>query len=171
MRTLLTSVALTAAAVPLLAGGAGPASAAPPASRGEGLHVSSLSCSGDTLRVSGVVRGVRDLGPVHVEVLGRSDAGGWASTGRTASFPAAKPGRSSWPVDVAGLPAGTTSLRASVTAAGATVLTPVLATARCAPGTEVPEVPVAALLPLTLAGTAGAVLAVRSRRTAQATAP
>ena len=167
-RHLLTPLALAAAALPLLAG---VAAADPPATRGEGLHLPSLSCSGDTLHLTAVVRGVRDLGPVTVTVLGRKGTGAWNPTGRSATFPAAKPGRSTWPVDLTGLAAGTTSLRASITAAGATVESPVLATATCAPGTEVPEVPVAPLLPLTLAATAGAVLAVRSRRASGSAAP
>lgn len=160
-RHRLTPLALATAALPLLAG---VAAADPPDTRGEGVHVPSLSCSGDTLHLTAVVRGVRDLGPVTVTVLGRTAAGAWSATGRSTTFPAAKPGRSTWPVDVTGLPAGTTSLRASIHAAGATVESPVLATASCAPGTEVPEVPVAPLLPLTLAVTGSAVLAVRSRR-------
>lgn len=168
-RQLLTPLALVTAALPLLAASA--AAAEPPTTRGEGVHVPSLSCSGDTLHLSAVVRGVRDLGPVTITVLGRAGTGAWTATGRSATFPAAKPGRSSWPVDLTGLPAGTTSVRASVTAAGATVQSPVLPTAACAPGTEVPEVPVASLLPLTLAATAGTVLAVRSRRSAGHVAP
>jgi hypothetical protein len=141
-----------------------------PGSRGEGLHQPGLSCSGDTLRVTGVVRGVRDLGPVTVALQARSAQGTWTATGRSTTYPAAKPGRHHWAVNLAGLPSGFTSFRVTLTAAGRTVPTPVVDSTQCAPGTEVPEVPAAPLLPVTLALTAGGLLAVRSRREGRAAA-
>ena len=164
-----TLAVLVSAVLPLLAGSASAADSGPP-SRGQGLHVPGLTCSGDTLHVTGVVRGVRDLGAVTLVLQGRSDAGPWSATGRSATFAAGKPGRNTWALNIAGVPATVTSFRVDVTTDGRTVQTPVIESARCAPGTEVPEVPAAPLVPLTLALTASGLLAVRSRRSARALA-
>lgn len=159
---LLTPALVAAAVVPLLAA---PASATRgPDSRGTGVHVPGLSCSGDTVRVTAVVRGQRDVGPATVTLQAGTD-GVWTATGRSTTSAAAEPGRNTWTLDASGLRPGVTALRAEITAAGASVLTPALPVTSCAPGTEVPEVPVAALLPLTLAVTATGVLAARGRRT------
>ncbi len=161
LRRLLTPVLLAAATVPLLAV---PTSAkAGPDSRDTGVHVARLSCSGDTVRVTAVVRGMRDVGPATV-TLHAGTGGVWTTTGRSTSVAKTKPGHNAWTLDASGLSAGVTSLRAEIRAAGASVLTPAVPVTSCAPGTEVPEVPVAPLVPLTLAATGAGVLAVRSRR-------
>lgn len=49
---------------------------------------------------------------------------------------------------------------------GTAVFSPIIGDTACAPAEVVPEAPVAALVPLTLAATAGAVVVVRRRRTA-----
>ena len=155
---------LAAAAVPLLAA---PASATRgPDSRDTGVQVARLSCTGDTVRVTAVVRGLRDVGPATV-TLHASSFGAWSVTGRSTTTPRTKPGHNTWVLDASGLRAGAVSLRAEVRAAGQSVLTPAVPVTSCAPGTEVPEVPVAPLVPLTLAATAATVLAVRSRRVAR----
>ncbi len=160
LRRLLVPVLLAAAAVLLLAA---PASAGRgPDSRDEGVNVPRLSCTGDTVRVTAVVRGLRDVGPATV-TLQAARGGAWTSTGRSTTTPSTKPGHNTWTLDASGLPAGTTSIRAEVRAAGATALTPAVPVTSCAPGTEVPEVPVAALLPLSLAVTAAGVVALRRR--------
>ena len=164
-RRLLPTALLVVAAAPLLAG---PAAAAPPANRGEGVNVPRLSCSGDTVQVSGVVRGVRDVGPVVVTLDG-SSGGAWSPTGHSVRRSTVKPGKNTWAVNIAGLPARVTQLRARIDVAGVVTPTPAMPTSRCAPGTEVPEVPAAPLVPLTLVLTAGGVLAVRSRRAARST--
>lgn len=162
-RPVLTCVVLAAAALPLLAA---PASAAKgPPSRDTGVHVPRLSCTGDTVRITAVVRGQRDVGPATVS-LQAARGGVWSDTGRRTVVARTKPGHNTWTLDASGLRAGTTSLRAEITAAGAVVRTPAVPVSSCAPGTEVPEVPVAALLPLSLALTAAGTLAVRSRRDA-----
>jgi hypothetical protein len=162
MRRRLPPTALLVGATVLLL--AAPASAAQgPESRDTGVLGARLSCSGDVVRVSAVVRGQRDVGPATVTLL-VSSGGVWSTTGRTATVPVTKPGRNTWTLDAAGLPADVTALRAQVRAAGATVLTSAVPSASCAPGTEVPEVPVAPLVPLTLAATGAGVLAVRSRQ-------
>ena len=168
LRHLLTPVLLAAAAVPLLAApvaaaGTAAGTGAGPAPRDTGVLVPRLSCTGDTVRVTAVVRGQRDVGPATV-TLQTSTGSVWSATSRSTSVARTKPGHNSWTLDVAGLPAGVTSLRAEVRAAGTSVLTPAVPVGSCAPGTEVPEVPIAPLLPLTLAATATGVLAVRSRR-------
>ena len=162
---LLAAVLLLAAAASLTAA---PAAASGPGSRGEGLHSPSISCAGDTVSVSAIVRGRRDVGPVVLVLWARS-TGGWRSTGRSVTTPVPKTGRNSWTLDASGLPRAVTSLRVDLRGAGATVSTPSLPRTRCAPGTEVQEVPVAALLPLTLVATAGAVLLRHSRRAGSAT--
>ncbi len=162
LRRLRTLVPLVVTAGTLLAAPA--AAAQGPDSRDEGVHVPRISCSGDTVRVTAVVRGRRDLGPATVTVQAATGAL-WSSTGRSTTVAVTRPGRNTWTLDVAGLPAGVTALRAEIRAAGASVLTPGVPASRCAPGTEVPEVPLAPLLPLTLAATATGVLAVRGRRT------
>lgn len=159
LRHALIPVLLAAAAVPLLAA---PVSATQgPAGRDTGVHVPRLSCTGDTVRVTAVVRGQRDVGPATVTL--QAGTGGAWSVVRSTSVAATKPGHNSWTLDASGLQPGAASLRAEIRAAGASVLTPAVPVTSCAPGTEVPEVPVAPLLPLTLAATAGTVLAVRSR--------
>lgn len=159
-RRLLTSVLVAAAAVPLLAA---PASASRgPESRDTGVQVARLTCTGDTVRVTAVVRGQRDVGPATV-TLHASTGGVWSATGRSASSAETKPGHNAWTLDASGLAAGVTGLRAEIRAAGTSVLTSSVPATSCAPGTEVPEVPVASLLPLTLAATAAGVVAVRSR--------
>ena len=161
LHRLLTPVVVLTATVPLLAA---PASATRgPDSRDTGVHVPRLSCSGDTVRVTAVVRGQRDVGPATV-TLQAGEGSVWTATGRSASSAVTKPGHNTWTLDASGLRPGVTGLRAEVRAGGASVLTPAVPVTSCAPGTEVPEVPAAALLPLTLAATAGGVLAVRSRR-------
>jgi hypothetical protein len=161
LRHLLTPVLLAVAAVPLVAA---PATAAQgPAGRDTGVHLPRLACTGDTVQVTAVVRGQRDVGPATV-TLQAASGGVWSTTGRSTSVARTKPGHNSWTLDASGLRAGVTSLRAEIRAAGATVLTPAVPASSCAPGTEVPEVPVPALLPLTLAATATGVLALRSRR-------
>ena len=168
LRHLMTPALLAAAAVPLLAA---PATAAGtpggPASRDTGVLVPRLHCTGDTVTVTAVVRGQRDVGPATV-TLQTSTGGVWSASSRSTSVAATKPGHNSWTIDVAGLRAGVTSLRAEIRAAGTSVLTSAVPVASCAPGTEVPEVPVAPLLPLTLAATGAGVLAVRSRRASSA---
>lgn len=160
LRRLLTPALLAAAAVALLVA---PASAATgPDGRGTGVHLPRLSCAGDTVRVTAVVRGQRDVGPATV-TLHAATGGVWSATGRSTSVAVTGPGRNTWTLDASGLGAQVTELRAEVRAAGTSVLTPAVPVASCAPGTEVPEVPVAALLPLTLAGTAAGVLAGRTR--------
>ncbi len=163
LRRLLTLLLLAAAAVALLAAPVSAAGAPGPAPHDTGVLVPRLSCTGDTVRVTAVVRGQRDVGPATV-TLQTSTAGVWSATGRSTSVARTKPGHNSWTLDAAGLDVGVTHLRAEVLAAGSSVLTPALAVSRCAPGTEVPEVPVAPLLPVTLAATATGVLALRSRR-------
>ena len=163
-RRLLTPVLVAAAAVTLLAA---PASASKgPASRDTGVHVARLSCAGDTVVVTAVVRGQRDVGPATV-TLQAATGSVWTATGRSTATAVTKPGRNTWTLDASGLRPGVTRLRAEIRAAGATVLTPDVPVTSCAPGTEVPEVPVAALLPLTLAATAAGVLAARGRRVAR----
>lgn len=157
----LTAAALAAACALL---SATPAAAEVPDGRGEGVAGAGLSCSGDVVRVTAVVRGLRDVGPMSITLLSRAGSGPWTSTGRRLDLPTTKPGRSTWTLDAAGLPAAVTSLRADLAAAGAVVSTPPIPSASCAPGTEVPEVPAAALVPLTLAATAGAVLVLQGRR-------
>lgn len=142
----------------------GAASAQVPDGRGTGVHNASMSCSGDVVRVTAVVRGVRDVGPVLVDLRGRGGTGAWTSTGRRLELPSTKPGRVTWTLDAAGLSTAVTSLRADITAAGAVVSTEPVPRASCAPGTEVPEVPVAALVPLTLVATAAGVLGLQGRR-------
>ena len=174
LRHLLTTAAVTAVtavtavvALPLLAA---PASATRgPDSRDTGVHVARLACAGDTVRVTAVVRGQRDVGPATVTLQAAGANGVWSSTGRATTVAGTKPGHNSWTLDASGLRAGTTSLRAEIRAAGETVVTSAVPVSSCAPGTEVPEVPVAPLLPLTLAATAAGVLAVRSRTTAAGT--
>lgn len=161
LRRLLTAALVVAAVLLLPAAPAGAARG--PDSRGEGVQVPRLSCAGDTVVVTAVVRGMRDVGPSTV-TLQASAGGVWTATGRTTSSPSTGPGHSTWTLDATGLRAGVTGLRAEIRAAGASVLTPAVPVTSCAPGTEVPEVPVAALLPLTLAATASGVLAVRHRR-------
>jgi hypothetical protein len=165
LRRLLTPVLVAVAAVPLLAAPA--AASKGPDSRDTGVHVPRLSCTGDTLRVTAVVRGQRDLGPATL-TLQAGAGGAWSATGRSTSVPSTKPGHNTWTLDASGLRAGTTSLRVEIRAAGASVLTPAVPVTSCAPGTEVPEVPIAPLLPLTLAVTAAGVLTLRSRRTGTA---
>ena len=160
LRHLLTPALLAAAAVPLLAVPA--AATQGPDSRDEGVLVPRLSCTGDTVRVTAVVRGQRDVGPATV-TLQTGSGGVWSSTGRTVSVEHTKPGHNSWTLDASGLRAGVTSLRAEIRAAGASTVTPAVPVTSCAPGTEVPEVPAPLLLPLTLAVTATGVLAVRRR--------
>lgn len=168
LRRLLTPALVAVAIVPLLAA---PASATRgPDSRDTGVHVARLACAGDTVRVTAVVRGQRDVGPSTVTLQAAGAGGVWSSTGRATTVARTEPGRNSWTLDASGLRAGTTRLRAEIRAAGASVLTPAVPVTSCAPGTEVPEVPVAPLLPLTLAATAAGVLAVRSRRTTSARA-
>ena len=160
LRHRTTPVLLAAAAVPLLAA---PVSATQgPDSRDTGVHVPRLSCTGDTVRVTAVVRGQRDVGPATVTL--QAGTGGAWSVVRSTSVARTGPGRNTWTVDASGLAVGATSLRAEIRAAGQSVLTPAVPVSSCAPGTEVPEVPVAPLRPLTLAVTATGVLAVRSRR-------
>jgi hypothetical protein len=137
-----------------------------PDSRGTGVHGARLACTGDTVRVTAVVRGQRDVGPATV-TLHAGTGGVWTATGRSTSTAVTKPGRNTWTLDASGLRPGVTGLRAEVRAAGASVLTPAVPVTSCAPGTEVPEVPVAALLPVTLAATAAGVLGLRSRRVAR----
>lgn len=158
--------ALTAAVLAVLAAPlpATTAHADVPDSRGTGVHSASMTCSGDVVRVTAVVRGMRDVGPMTITLLGRRGNGPWASTGRRLRLPTTKPGRSTWTMDASGLPPALTNLRADIAAAGAVVSTAPVPTASCAPGTEVPEVPVAALLPLTLVATAGTVLVLQGRR-------
>ena len=164
LHRLLTPVLVAAAAVPLLAA---PASAGRgPDSRGEGVQVPRLSCTGDTVRVTAVVRGLRDVGPATV-TLQAATGSVWAATGRATTTAGTKPGHNTWTLDASGLRPGVTGLRAEIRAAGQSVLTPAVPVTSCAPGTEVPEVPVAPLVPLTLAATAATVLAVRSRRVAR----
>jgi hypothetical protein len=164
---MLVPALVAAAAVPLLAA---PASAnRGPDSRDEGVQVARLSCAGDTVRVTAVVRGLRDVGPATV-TLHAASGGAWAVTGSSTTTARTKPGHNTWVLDASGLDAGAVSLRAEVRAAGQSVLTQVIPVSSCAPGTEVPEVPVAPLVPLTLAATAAAVLAVRNRTAQRPTA-
>ena len=167
LRRLLTPVLVAVAAVPLLAV---PASATRgPDSRDTGVHVPRISCTGDTVRVTAVVRGLRDVGPATV-TLHAGTRTAWSATDRRTTSPRTKPGHNTWALDASGLGAGVVSLRAEIRAAGQSVLTPAVPVASCAPGTEVPEVPVAPLVPLTLAVTSAGVLAVRSRRAGSPTA-
>ena len=116
LRRLLVPVLLAAAAVLLLAApasaGRGPDTRGPD-SRDEGVNVPRLSCTGDTVRVTAVVRGLRDVGPATV-TLQAAQGGVWTSTGRSTTTRSTKPGHNTWTLDASGLRAGTTSLRAEV---------------------------------------------------------
>ena len=85
---LLTPLLVAVAVVPLLAA---PASAGKgPDSRGAGVHVPRLSCTGDTVRVTAVVRGRRDVGPATV-TLQAATGSVWAATGRSTATARTKP--------------------------------------------------------------------------------
>ena len=74
--TLATPALVAAAVVPLLAA---PASATRgPDSRDTGVNVPRLSCSGDTVSITAVVRGQRDVGPATV-TLHAGTGGVWSA--------------------------------------------------------------------------------------------
>lgn len=160
VRRRLTTALLVVATSCLLAS---PAAAAPPEERGRGVHAVRVVCTGDTVRISAVVRGQRDVGAATVTLQARQ-RGVWSAVAPRLVVARTKPGRNTWTLDASRLGPGVTDVRAEIRAAGGTVLTAAVPMSSCAPGTEVPEVPVAALLPLTLAATAAGVLAVRGRR-------
>lgn len=121
------------------------------------------TCAGDTLRV---VTDVDASAPTEVVVrLQVQGDGGFSPVGRGRSV-SVDPGRSRLSVDLdaSGAPAGTKLYRAEVLAGGKTALSPALQVEKCAPAAVVPEVPAAALVPLTLLATGAVVVGVRRRR-------
>jgi hypothetical protein len=154
---------LLGVALPLLVAPAASAQT-PGGARNAGVTSVSVTCSGDTVYASAVVRGGANARPVTVALLARQGgASSYAPTGKTHVL-GAKPGRNTWTFNVADIARSSSSFRAAVTTGRDTVQSNSLSTSACAPGTEVPEAPVALLVPLTLAATAGGVLAARSRR-------
>jgi hypothetical protein len=161
----------TSAAVALgaLVLSAGPASATTTLDPDVRSFINGVTCVGDT--VSGAVRiQSTKFVPARVEV--RYNAGGRAFTKvLSARDLTTGKGIQDYPfsLDISAAPADTTQFVAYATAGVApnvdTGQSKVMLAAECAPGEEIPEVPMAALVPLTLAGTAAAVVLVsRNRR-------
>lgn len=127
----------------------------------------SLTCSGDVLSgqadlvdppTSGTVPGV-------VAVQSRAEgATTWALAAPAKQFVVGSTTTAlPYEVSIAGKHAFEYRTRATVNN-GAAVFSPIVSDTTCAPAEVVPEAPAAALIPLTLAATAGAVVAVRRRR-------
>lgn len=159
---LLAGGALALPAAPALAAAApGPtataASAADPG-RNAVIRKVHITCTGDTVTGSAILRGGKAGRPATVALRARQGKSPWAATGRSVRI-AGAPGRQTitWSFNVAGLPAGVTAYRASVKAGPDTVASNVLPVSQCAPGEEIPEAPVALLVPVTLAATAAGV--------------
>lgn len=157
---LLSVTALTGLASLSLAA---PALAAPP-SRGVTAGGISLSCVGDTisgqLRASGPVGtlltvslvGGRDLG--HPQAIGAPDVA--VLSGSTVTY--------SFRFDVAGSNAKLYRVVATDAAGHTVARSRALPASACAPGSEVPEAPAAALIPLSMLGTLGGVALTAARR-------
>jgi hypothetical protein len=159
---LLAAGALALPAAPALAAAApGSAATAAPAAdpaRNAVVRKVHITCTGDTVTGSALLRGGKAGRAATVTLIAKQGKGAWAATGRSVRI-AGAPGRQTitWSFNVAGLPAGVTSYRASVSAGPDTVASNVLPVSRCAPGEEIPEAPMAVLVPATLAATAAGV--------------
>ena len=172
MRTsrILARLGLTAAAVALTAG---PAAAMTTPDPDIKSFPGGLTCSGDV--VSGMVRVYSSTGgefPGRVEL--RSNAGGrvFTESSLVQGFTVKSKGTRDYyfTFDVSEVPAGTTNFVGYAVVGDPaapidTLQSKVLAASTCAPAEVIPEAPSAVLIPLTLAATAGAVVALR-RRTA-----
>ena len=161
----LRIAAATSAAAALSVGLApGLAVAAPPAQAFTAAH---LSCAGDTLSGSVTVLATTSATmTVRLQTRSTESPGGsgFTSTRVTAGVDVT-PGKKgyTWSFNTVGLPATVKAYRAVLTLGALTDTTNVVPAARCAPGQEVPEVPAALLVPLTLSTTGVAVLELRRR--------
>lgn len=167
---VLAHLAVAAAAVALTAGPAAAETATPnPDIRS---FPGGLACSGDV--VTGKVRVTSTTGteyPGRVELRHNTGGKAYTATSLVHSFTVKGKGMRDYyfTFDISGVPAGTTNLLAyAVVGPTATPIdtaqSKVLPASSCAPAAVVPEAPVAALIPLTLAATAGAVAVARRRR-------
>ena len=148
MPTLRTSTLLVAGPALLTIALAGPASAA---SHGPSY---SVRCTGDTLQLQ-----VSEPGAATARLLAGHDQGHLSATGKTAAVSAS--GLATF--NLAGM--GARHYRIEVLNASGVVLgrSPAVPASKCAPGHEVPEAPLSALVPGSLLVTGAALLAHRRR--------
>ena len=123
-----------------------------------------LSCTGDTVHTSVTVE-TNVAVDVTAVLLMRDASGRHTATDRSTVLPV-KVGvaRYTADVDAGGLPATVHSYRVDLYALGQLRGSGVIQVARCAPPAVVPEVPAAALVPLSLAATSALVLRAHRRR-------
>ncbi len=147
MALLRTSTTLVAGAALLALGFAGTASAA-------GNDAYAARCTGDTLRLHVAVSG-----PATARLLAGHDQGHLVPTGDTVAVPSS----GDVTFDLGGI--GAQHYRVDVVGSNGRVLgrSNAVPAASCAPGHEVPEVPMAALAPGSLLLTAAVLLAGRRR--------
>lgn len=170
---------LSAAAVAMAAGvlTAGPGSALEPAPDPDiRSFPNGPVCSGDVF--SGMVRIYSSTAAAEVPgtVELRYNSGGKVYTSTGVTTPITVRGKGSrdyaFSFNISGIPASSVNLRAYAVVGSPnqpidTQLSKVVLMSSCAPAEVIPEAPVAALIPLTLAGTAGAVLVLSRRRDAR----
>jgi hypothetical protein len=131
-----------------------------------------LACSGDVLSGQAVVADPPSSGTVPGSVVAQKRAEGattWVAVPPAKNYTVGS-STTTMPFEVSlgGLHAAEYRARATVNN-GVAVFSPIVSDATCAPAEVVPEAPAAALIPLTLAATAGAVVVVRRRRSASST--
>ncbi len=122
-----------------------------------------LSCTGDD--VSGTVTASADGSTrLRVALVARFGRGPFQGTGLYVDLtPVPTQAPYAFRFNVAALPPGATQYKVEASTDGRTKKTKKLFDDACAPGAVVPEVPIAVLLPLSLAGTAALVLRRRAR--------
>jgi hypothetical protein len=155
---------LVLAAGVLLAGPAAAAAPVGPSSASADINNVRIACTGDT--VSGTVKvTTAESISVLAVLFAQYDSRTFVRTDRFVMFEA-RPGTTNYvfTLNTAGLPLTASDYKVHLSAGTSTATSNAVPTRLCAPAAVVPEVPAAALVPLSLAVTAALVLALRRRQ-------